>query len=160
MDGDTDPARLYMPPITKGMAVTAFGMATVVESKSYKWKKDQKVSGVFGWYDYAVIGEDTIQNEVIELPNQSPVISLSFLGGIGLTAYFGAYDVCELKKEHVLVVSGAAGAVGSTIVQIAKKIIGCKTVIGIAGGKEKCDWVKSLGADECVITNPPITHKS
>jgi NADPH-dependent curcumin reductase CurA len=69
---------------------------------------------------------------------------------VGWTAYFGAFNVSELKPEHVVVVSGAAGAVGSIFVQIAKKIVGCKTVIGIAGGKEKCDWVKSLGADQCI----------
>jgi NADPH-dependent curcumin reductase CurA len=82
--------------------------------------------------------------------DHSEFISMSSIGMVGLTAYFGAYNVSDLKPEHVVVVSGAAGAVGSIFVQIAKKIVGCKTVIGIAGGKEKCDWVKSLGADECV----------
>lgn len=55
----------------------------------------------------------------------------------------------DLKPEHTLVVSGAAGSVGSCLVQIAKHVVGCKRVVGIAS-KGKCDWVKSLGADECV----------
>ncbi|KAG7548925.1 hypothetical protein FFLO_03217 [Filobasidium floriforme] len=150
MDGDTDPRRLYAPPILKGQSVTAGGIAKVIKSKSSKWKEGQEVSGTFGWYEYAVVDESQIQSEAIKIPGQSPVISLSFLGGIGLTAYFGVFDVCKLEKDSVVVVSGAAGAVGSTVVQIAKKVVGCKKVIGIAGGKEKCDWVKSLGADECV----------
>ena len=78
---------------------------------------------------------------------------------VGWTAYFGAYNVSELKPEHVVVVSGAAGAVGSIFVQIAKKIVGCKTVIGIAGGKEKCDWVKSLGADQCIDYKASLVSK-
>lgn len=58
----------------------------------------------------------------------------------GLTAYVGAYGEMELTADHTVVISGAAGAVGSTLVQIAKKVIGCKKVVGIAGGKAKCDW--------------------
>ena len=56
----------------------------------------------------------------------------------------------DLKPESTLLVSGAAGAVGSALIQIAKNVVGCKRVVGIAGGKEKCDYVKSLGADACV----------
>lgn len=60
------------------------------------------------------------------------------------------FEVCHLKPEHTVLVSGAAGAVGLAFVQIAKKVVGCKRVVGVAGGKAKCDYVKSLGADECV----------
>jgi NADPH-dependent curcumin reductase CurA len=72
------------------------------------------------------------------------------LGLTGLTAWAGAFEVCNLKPEHVVLVSGAAGGVGSAFVQIAKKIVGCKKVVGVAGGKDKCDWVKSIGADDCL----------
>ena len=60
------------------------------------------------------------------------------------------FGECKLTKDQVVVVSGAAGGVGSIFLQIAKKVVGCKSVIGIAGGREKCEWVKSLGADECI----------
>lgn len=56
----------------------------------------------------------------------------------------------NLKPEHTLLVSGAAGAVGMALVQIAKNVVGCKRVVGIAGGDEKCEFVKKLGADACV----------
>lgn len=76
--------------------------------------------------------------------------SLSVLGMVSVTAYQGVFEVLDIKKEHTVVVSGAAGAVGSCVVQLAKNVIGAKRVVGIAGGKEKCDWVKKLGADECI----------
>lgn len=76
--------------------------------------------------------------------------SLSVLGMVSVTAYQGVFEVLDIKKEHTVVVSGAAGAVGSCVVQLAKNVIGAKRVVGIAGGKEKCDWVKTLGADACI----------
>ena len=68
----------------------------------------------------------------------------------GLTAYFGITEVVAAKKDDIVVVSGAAGATGSMVVQIAKKLIGCKKVIGIAGTDEKCRWVEKIGADVCL----------
>jgi NADPH-dependent curcumin reductase CurA len=68
----------------------------------------------------------------------------------GLTAYYGIKEVGETKAGDVVVVSGAAGATGSMAVQIAKKLVGAKRVVGIAGSDEKCRWVESLGADKCV----------
>jgi NADPH-dependent curcumin reductase CurA len=85
-----------------------------------------------------------------DIPGQSPYISLGGLGLTGRTAWCGAFREMNLKPEHTLLVSGAAGAVGSALVQIAKHVIGCKRVVGIAGGDEKCAFVKSLGADACV----------
>jgi NADPH-dependent curcumin reductase CurA len=65
MDGDTDPRRLYAPPILKGQSVTAGGIAKVIKSKSSKWKEGQEVSGTFGWYEYAVVDESQIQSEAM-----------------------------------------------------------------------------------------------
>lgn len=79
-----------------------------------------------------------------------PNASLSVLGMSSVTAHQGIFDILDVKPEHVVLISGAAGAVGNMAVQLAKKVVGAKKVIGIAGGKAKCDWVKSLGADECV----------
>lgn len=81
------------------------------------------------------------------------------LGVNGLTAWAGVFREMNLKPEHTLLVSGAAGSVGTCIVQLAKNVVGCKRVVGIAGGKEKCDWVKTLGADECVDYKSPSFEK-
>ncbi len=67
-----------------------------------------------------------------------------------MTAYFGLTEVVNIKKEDIVVISGAAGATGSMCVQIAKKLVGCKRVIGIAGSDSKCKWVEKLGADVCL----------
>jgi len=73
----------------------------------------------------------------------------SSLGMVSMTAYCGLTEaeVGDVKSSDVVIVSGAAGATGSAVVQIAKKIIGCKKVIGIAGGADKCKFVEGLGAD-------------
>ena len=68
----------------------------------------------------------------------------------GLTAYYSLVIVARTTAEDTVIVSGAASATGSMVVQIAKHVVGCKRVIGIAGGPEKCRWVESLGADVCV----------
>ena len=84
----------------------------------------------------------------------SPTLALSLLGGTGFTAWFGLTEVGLIREGSpegkTVVISGAAGATGSTAVQLAKHVFGVKRVVGIAGGKDKCDWVKSLGADDCV----------
>lgn len=74
---------------------------------------------------------------------------LGALGLTGLTALYGLQTV-RTGPEDAVVVSGAAGATGSMVVQIAKHVIGCRKVIGIAGNQEKCRWVESLGADVCL----------
>ncbi|KAK4686490.1 hypothetical protein P7C73_g3628, partial [Tremellales sp. Uapishka_1] len=150
MQKDTDERRLYAKPIRKGDVVKSYGTALVLKSTSEKWKEGQKVFGVVGWNDYAVLPEASFQSLVTEVEGQSEGIAVGLFGLGGLTAYFGVEDICKLKKEDTIVVSGAAGSVGSVVIQIAKKVIGCKKVIGIAGGKSKCDWVKSIGADDCV----------
>ncbi|WWC60678.1 uncharacterized protein I303_103253 [Kwoniella dejecticola CBS 10117] len=131
-------------------------MGTVVLSKSLKWKEGDKVYGDGDWAEYSVLNDSgPLTGKEIHIPGQSEYITNSILGLTGQTAWVGAFKEMELKKEHVLVVSGAAGAVGSALIQIAKKVIGVKTVIGIAGGKEKCEWVKSIGADACVDYKDP-----
>jgi hypothetical protein len=82
------------------------------------------------------------------------------LGLPGLTAYYGLKTIVKAGPADTLVVSGAAGATGSMVVQIAKKLLGCKKVIGIAGTDEKCQWVKSLGADICLNYKGPDFKES
>lgn len=105
-----------------------------------------------GWSKYAVVDSKAVQPLPVDsLPRGVSVTHfLGALGLTGLTAWAGLVEVAQAQASDVVVVSGAAGATGSMAVQIAKGMIGCKRVIGIAGGPEKCRWVESLGADVCV----------
>ncbi len=97
------------------------------------------------WSDYCIAGKDP--EGMMTVPRREPITAfLSVLGVTGLTAYFGLFDVGQAQEGETLVVSGAAGAVGSVAGQIGK-IIGCR-VVGIAGGPEKCAWLTDeLGFD-------------
>ncbi|KUI67661.1 Putative NADP-dependent oxidoreductase YfmJ [Cytospora mali] len=145
-----DESRLYVPAVHEGERMQAFSLSEVIESKSDSIKKGDIVSGATGWTQYSV--QDAKAVRVVQpLPNGLPITHyLGALGMTGLTAYSGLIEVAQATKDDVVVVSGAAGATGSMVVQIAKKILGCKRVVGIAGGPKKCEWVKKLGADECV----------
>ncbi|POS74953.1 hypothetical protein DHEL01_v206649 [Diaporthe helianthi] len=150
IDKYEDESRLYVPPVHIGDVMRSTAIAEVVESQSDKFKKGDLVSGVASWTEYAVLDAKAVQL-CRPLPGDAPVTHyLGALGITGLTAYIGLLGVAEATKDDIVLVSGAAGATGSMVVQIAKKILGCKRVIGIAGGQKKCDWVKKLGADECI----------
>ena len=142
--------RLYVPPVDEGAVMNARGLAEVVESKSSNFKKGDHCLAGTGWSQYAVVDAKMTQ-PAPPLPNNlSETHYLGALGMTGLTAYYGIKEVVRTTADDVVVVSGAAGATGSMVVQIAKNIIGCKTVVGIAGSDEKCKWVESLGADVCL----------
>jgi len=144
------PERLYVPPVQIGEPMRSRGLAEVVASKSDKLKPGTMVQGNPNWSEYAVLDASTC-NPIVDLPGGlSQSHYLGAFGGTGLTAWYGLVVIGEAKPEDVVVVSGAAGATGSMVVQIAKKMIGCKTVIGIAGTDDKCRWVESLGADKCL----------
>lgn len=148
---DVDPERLYVPPVQKGEVMHAYAIAEVVESNVDSLKKGQLVMGSLGWTEYAVVGANEVRPiQADESAGIRPTHFIGSLGGPGLTAYNGLIDVARAMAEDVVVVSGAAGATGSMVVQIAKHLVGCKKVIGIAGGEKKCKWVESLGADICV----------
>lgn len=147
-----DPSRHYMTPVVPGDVMLSGAIAQVVEVKASHLKKGDYVLGATGgrWAQYAVEDAKGIQ-ALAPLPNNLPITHYQgALGLPGFTAYHGLVDVGEVSKDDILVVSGAAGATGSMVVQIAKKMIGCKKVIGLAGGSKKCEWVKKLGADECI----------
>lgn len=147
---DVDPERLYVPPVKEGTPMHARGLAEVVESKSSKYSKGDIVIGSTGWSEHAILSAKSVQ-PATDLPGGlSKTHYLGALGLTGLTAYFGLMEVGAVTKDDTLVVSGAAGATGMMVVQIAKKIIGCKKVVGLAGTDEKCKWVESLGADVCL----------
>lgn len=145
-----DPSRLYVPPVEVGAVMRARGVAEVLESSSSKFNKGDLVLAPTGWAEQAVVPASACQSAPPLPKDLSVTHYLGALGLTGLTAYFGLTAVARAAKEDVVVISGAAGATGSMAVQIAKKLIGSKRVIGIAGSDSKCRWVESLGADVCL----------
>lgn len=139
--GWMDDAPSYMPPIPLGTAVRASTVGEVVESRSEEFPVGQWVSGLGAIEDYTVgqAGGFTAKIDPSIVP--SPTNFLSVLGAVGMTAYFGYLEVCKPKPGDVVLVTGAAGAVGSLVGQIAK-IKGASKVIGVAGGAEKCARLK------------------
>jgi NADPH-dependent curcumin reductase len=141
-----DDAPGYLPPIQVDEVIRSGGVAEVVTSNSERFEPGQLLFGMTGWQDY-VVGADGYQTLPDGVP---PTLALSLLGITGMTAYFGMTDVGRVKEGDVVVVSGAAGATGSTAGQIAK-ILGAKKVIGIAGGPQKCSYIADeLGFDETI----------
>ena len=126
-------------------------VAEVLDSTSSKFAKGDLVLASIGWADYIVVDAAKVERKIDKVPGLSETQFLGALGSTGLTALYGIRDVARATAEdNVVVVSGAAGATGSMVVQIAKHILGCKRVIGMAGDDAKCRWVESLGADVCL----------
>jgi len=136
MRGWMDDVPSYMPPIPLGAPVRASTIGVVEQSRAEGFPVGQWVLGLNGIEDYS-IGTAGGFTKPID-PGLVPAVTnyLSILGAVGMTAYFGLLEVCEPKPGDTVLVTGAAGAVGSLVGQIAK-IKGCR-VIGIAGGAEKC----------------------
>ena len=136
----------YVPPQPVGEVMRAGAIGQVIESKSPACVPGDLVMGSFGWQDYATASGA----HLLKLsPTRQPTDYMSALGGTGLTAYFGLLEVGRAKTGDTVVISGAAGATGSSAVQISK-ILGCRT-IGIAGGPDKCKWIVDvLGADAAI----------
>ncbi len=136
--------RSYVPPVETGEVMRAAGIGEVVESRHPDFSVGEHVYGVFGVQRYAVSDGSEITRVDTNLA-PAPV-HLNALGISGLTAYFGLMDIGRPEAGQTVVVSGAAGSVGSIAGQIAR-IKGCR-VVGIAGGQEKCRWlVDELGFD-------------
>ncbi len=143
-----DDAPGYLPPIALGEIVRSGGIAEIIESNTEDFTPGQLVFGFTGWQDYVLASQAAGYQALPE--GVSPTIALSVLGVTGMTAYFGLLDVGRVQEGDVVVVSGAAGATGSTVGQIAK-IKQAGKVIGIAGGAEKCRHiVEDLGFDEAI----------
>ena len=147
MRGWMNEGRSYIPPVGIGEVMRAGGIGVVVASRNPRFEVGTHVSGTFGVQEYAVTdGKGVIPVD----PSLAPLPTyLGALGMTGLTAYFGLLDIGKPKAGDTVVVSGAAGAVGMAVGQIAK-LKGCR-VVGIAGGREKCDYVVGeLGFDAAV----------
>ena len=136
----------YREAVTAGTVMAGGAIAEVVESKAPGFSAGDLVFADTGWQDYAALPG----KRLIKVPKIEPMTRLLSVYGIaGLTAYFGLLNIANPKAGETVVVSAAAGSVGSIVGQIAK-IKGCRAV-GIAGGKAKCDWlVKELGFDAAV----------
>jgi len=141
----------YMPPVEIGEVMRGVIIGVVEESKNQNFKQGDLVSGVLGWQDYA-IAEGNSGFSLTRLPDPLPCPLTAFIGPLGFTggtAYFGLLDIGQPKVGETVVVSAAAGAVGSIVGQIAK-IKGCR-VVGITGSDEKCRWlVEELGFDAAI----------
>jgi len=148
MRGWMDDKPSYLPPVAINEAMRAAGIGQVIESSNPDLPKGTLVQGMVGWQEYLTAGPQSMFPPNALPEGTPPNIALSVLGGTSLTAYFGLLRIGEPKAGDTVVVSGAAGATGSAAAQIAK-IKGCK-VIGIAGGKEKCDWLLNAGLDAVV----------
>lgn len=150
IDPSMTPERLYRPPVPLGDVMHSVGLAQVVESRSAQLVEGDWVTTFPGWTEFAVIDATACQIAK-DLPNGlSKTLHTGMLGVSGYTGFFGLTEVCKATKDDIVIVSGASGMVGSTVVQVAKKVIGCRRVVAIAGGAEKCRWVEHLGADVCL----------
>ncbi|HET9102609.1 MAG TPA: NADP-dependent oxidoreductase [Solirubrobacteraceae bacterium] len=147
MRGWMNDARSYMPPVGIGEVMRAGAVGEVIASRSDKVSVGEHVTGTFGVQEYAIAPADGVMKadpDVAPLP-----VWLGTLGMPGMTAYFGLLSVGKMAEGDTVVVSGAAGAVGSVVGQIAKLKGG--RAVGLAGGPEKCAHVvETLGFDACI----------
>ncbi len=143
MRGRITGIKTYADPILVGDVMIGGSVGQVVESKSPNFQPGDFGVGFWGWREYGAEPAKSLQKLN---PALAPVsLALGLLGMPGMTAYFGFLDICNPKPGETVVVSGAAGAVGSIVGQIAK-IRECR-VVGIAGGDDKIAYVKELGFD-------------
>lgn len=146
MRGWLNDVRSYVPPVQIGAVMRAGATGRVVASRHPDFAEGDAVTGTFGVTEYALsdgTGVSRIDLDVADSPTW-----LGALGMPGITAYFGLTDVGDLHEGDTVVISAAAGAVGSVAGQIAKAR-GCR-VIGIAGGEEKTAWLREIGFDEAI----------
>jgi NADPH-dependent curcumin reductase CurA len=144
----------YLPPVGIGEVMRALALGEVVASKHPSYKEGQLVQGLIGWQQWAVASDAAPLIPVAEVPGVSSSWYLGVLGMTGLTAWIGLNDIGRPQPGETVVVSAAAGAVGSVAGQIAK-IKGAR-VVGIAGGPAKCELLTDrLGFDAAVDYKAP-----
>ena len=137
----------YLPAVRIGEVVRSIGAGRIEASNNPDFKVGDIVSGLVGWQDYVVMNPKGQLNKLP--PGASLELAMSALGLTGMTAYFGLLDVGRPVAGETVVVSGAAGATGSVVGQIAR-IKGCRAV-GIAGGPEKCRWLTDEAGFDAAI---------
>lgn len=135
----------YLPPVQIDEVIRSSGMGRIIQSKNKNFNEGSLVSGLVGWQTHLVSNGKGFR----VIPELLPIPTLlNVLGLTGITAYFGLLNIGKPKEDETVVVSGASGATGSVVAQIAK-IKGCN-VIGIAGGEEKCSWLADCGIDHVI----------
>lgn len=141
-----------MPPVQIGEVMRGNSIGKVVASKASAYSVNDYVTVYAGWTELFVAeasGEDKRNLTKLSIPANGKVTdAMGVLGSTGLTAYFGLLDVGKVKAGDFVVVSGAAGATGSVVCQLAK-LKGAK-VLGIAGSDDKVEWLKELGCDDAL----------
>ncbi len=149
MRGRMNDMKSYTEPMQIGDVMTGESTGIVKESNSDKWQVGDRVAAHMGWQTYIVAKGDDARLMKVDLDNGTLSAHLGVVGMPGRTAYFGLTEVGKPKVGETLVVAAASGAVGSAVGQIAK-ILGLRA-IGIAGGSEKCRYVKEeLQFDDCL----------
>jgi hypothetical protein len=144
--GRMSEARSYARPLERGDVITSQSLGEVVESHDGRFAPGDLAVGQLGWQEYAVARAGSLRRVPEAL--DPPTLALHVVGQTGLTAYFGLLDVGRPRPGDTVVVSGAAGAVGQVVGQIAK-LMGCRTV-GIAGGPDKCTDCTLYGYDVAI----------
>jgi NADPH-dependent curcumin reductase len=152
MRGWMNEGKSYIAPVAIGEVMRAGGVGKVIWSANSAFPVGAMVSAGLGVQQYCSLTADQLKRSgafIIDTKLGSPQQWLNALGMPGMTAYFGLMDVGQPKAGETVVVSGAAGAVGQTVGQVAR-LKGCR-VVGIAGGPEKCEFVvKEMGFDACI----------
>ncbi|MEO6032696.1 MAG: NADP-dependent oxidoreductase [Burkholderiaceae bacterium] len=152
MRGWMNEGKSYIAPVAIGEVMRAGGIGRVIASKNPAFAVGDTVSCTLGVQEYCLIAGPNVRRSglaKVDLSLGSPAQWLNVLGMPGMTGYFGLTDVGQPRSGETLVVSGASGAVGQAVGQLAK-IRGCR-VVGIAGGPAKCEWVVGeLGFDACI----------
>lgn len=158
MRGWLNDTRSYIPPVQIGEVMRGSCIGHVVASKSSAFPEGTTaLASDAGWTEYAILDEKRLEKITVP-PNGRVTDALGVLGMTGLTAYFGILDVGQIKAGDFVVVSGAAGATGSVVGQIAK-IKGAR-VLGIAGSEDKCKWLTDeLGFDAALNYKAPDFSK-
>jgi len=142
-------ANTYLPMVKIGEVMRSFAVGEVVISRTPEFQKGQLLQGLFGWQDYCCARQEG-PYPILPVPQGASIeTALSILGNTGMTAYFGLLEVGRPRPGETVLVSGAAGATGSAVGQIAK-IKGCR-VVGIVGSPEKCRYLTDdLGFDAAI----------
>lgn len=148
MRGWVNAAPNYLPPVEIGAPMRSFAVGTVVASRNPDYAEGETVLGMFGWQRFAISDGSQVDRKV-DAQGLSSSLALGVLGLNGITAYFGLREVCAPKQGETVVVSTAAGSVGSAVGQIAK-IMGCRTV-GITGSAEKAARCREAFGYDAVI---------
>jgi hypothetical protein len=139
-------ARSYLPPIAIGAPVRSGTLSQVVHSSVPEWRPGDLCQALAAWEEYSLVPAQQLMGKITPVPGIPLSGMLNVLGGNGLTAYFGLLDVGQPKAGETVLVSAAAGGVGSIVGQLAK-IRGCN-VVGLTGSPDKCEWLcRDLGFD-------------